>query len=183
MLLISQNLARYMQIPKSTVIRFNLAWVDSVESLVKSVADYDNDIFVDVPIGRTKPPNNSYTIEDLREITKIKNVKYLAISNVSSPKDIIEYQNMFTDQVVIVPKIESMDGVKNLSSIFSVLNQEKILMLDHDDLFSDLISNNIKSSEFFKYIDKVSIFCKENSIKMLKTRGVIFSDKDDYYYK
>ena len=75
MLLISQNLARYMPIPKSTVIRFNLAWVESIESLAKSIVDYDNDIFVDVPVGRTKPPHNSYTIEDLKEITKIKNVK------------------------------------------------------------------------------------------------------------
>ena len=55
-------------------------------------------------------------------------------------------------------------------------------MLDHDDLFSDLINNKIPPTEFFSYIEQVEDFCNENSIKLLRTRGVIFSDEDEYNY-
>ena len=42
----------------------------------------NHSIFMDLPIGRTKPPNNSYSIDELGELFKnYKNIKYFAISN------------------------------------------------------------------------------------------------------
>ena len=51
-------------------------------------------------------------------------------------------------------------------------------MLDHDDLYSNLLKNNKPSSEFTEYIDKLKEFCDENKITLLRTIGVIFSDEE-----
>ena len=60
MLIISQNAINYeLGIPKDTVLRINLAWcnsIDDLESILKKNSNYG--IFVDLPIGRVKPPNN-----------------------------------------------------------------------------------------------------------------------------
>ena len=51
-------------------------------------------------------------------------------------------------------------------------------MLDHDDLYSNLIKNNEPSSKFTEYIDKLKEFCDENNVTLLRTIGVIFSDEE-----
>jgi hypothetical protein len=185
MLLVSQNLCNYeINYPKSTVLRFNLAWVDDLSTLEKAVSNLDNDIFLDLPVGRTKPPTNKYNLSDLKNIIeKNSNIKYLAISNVGSYEDIKEPSLLFSDYLSIVPKIETLKGLENISEICSRLVGEKIIMLDHDDLFSDLIKNNISSSKFFDYIEDLVYFCELKAVKLLKTRGVIFSDEDKYRFK
>ena len=81
MLLTSQNLSRYEKIPQDAVVRINLAWVDSIKSLEDQISKFPNLIFLDLPIGRTKPPNNTYTVDEIKEvILNNTNVKYLAIS-------------------------------------------------------------------------------------------------------
>ena len=80
--------------------------------------------------------------------------------------------------ITIVPKIESRLGVENIKDITSELRDgEKIIMLDHDDLFSDLIKSGISSEEFSKYVNKLVDFCNENEIELLRTIGVIFADE------
>ena len=185
MLIVSQNLNNYdINYPKSTVIRFNLAWVEDLSTLDKDLSKLDNDVFLDLPVGRTKPPTNKYNLSDLKNIIeKNRNIKYLAISNVGSYEDIKEPSLLFSDYLSIVPKIETLEGLENISEICSSLVGEKIIMLDHDDLFSDLIKNNIPSSNFFDYIENLVYFCEKNSVKLLKTRGVIFSDEDKYRFR
>ena len=184
MLLVSQNLANYMDIPETTVVRINLAWVDNLETLEKSLSSFKNDIFIDLPVGRLKPPDNSYDFEDLIEIfDKHNNIKYLAISNVEIPEDIIKYIALCSDSISIVPKIESLRGFNRIHDICEAIPGEKMIMLDHDDLFTDLVRFGVPSSEFFAYVDKLNNFCKQNSVKLLKTRGVIFSDEDKYRYR
>jgi len=183
MILISQNLRRYMDLPKDAVIRINLAWVENLEKLETMLSSFKNEVFMDLPVGRTKPPNNNYTIEELKHIfDSNSNVKYLAISNVESSTDIYDYIQLFNRKVSIVPKIETKKSIDNISNICEAIVGEKIIMLDHDDLFTDLIQNNVPPSNFFKYIEKLENFCKEKSVRLLRTRGVIFSDKDEYYY-
>lgn len=179
----SQNLMNYMSFTEDTVVRINLAWVENLDDFEKTVSNLDNKIFVDLPIGRTKPPNNTYSINDLYDIFKRnKNIKYLAISNVESSKDLNLYEKLFSYGISLVPKIETKKGVENISKICAFLEGEKTIMLDHDDLFSDLIRNSISPKYFFDYIKKLESFCENNSIKLLKTRGVIFSDFDRYVY-
>ena len=64
-----------------------------------------------------------------------------------------KYVEILPDGLTIIPKIESIKAVNNLESIFSSLNDgEKIFMLDHDDLFSNIIKNNESESNFKDYI-------------------------------
>ena len=184
MFLVSQNLANYMKFPEDTVFRINLAWVDTIDQLEKSLSNYlDHRIYLDLPVGRTKPPNNSYSIFELENIIKkYENIDYLAISNVESPDDIKNYISIFSKNLTIVPKIESKKGVDGLLEICNALNNKKIIMLDHDDLFADLIKKQVPPSEFINYIRETEIFCRNNSIALLKTRGVVFSDIDKYSY-
>jgi predicted CopG family antitoxin len=52
---------------------------------------------------------------------------------------------------------------------------EKIVMLDHDDLYSSLVKMN-DSTKFQSYVKKLVDFCKKNNITLLRARGIIFSD-------
>ena len=66
-----------------------------------------------------------------------------------------------------------------MAKIVSFLpSEEKILMLDHDDLFSALIKNKQPSSTFINYINQLVDFCDKNNVTLLRTIGVIFSDKE-----
>ena len=85
MLIVSQNLSNYdMNIPEDAIFRINLAWVNNIEELMKILKKHSSHkIFLDLPINRTKPPDNSYLIDDLIPIiNNNENIEYLAISNV-----------------------------------------------------------------------------------------------------
>ena len=76
MLLVSQNLFRYdMEFPKDTVLRVNLAWVSSLNKLQSFLLKYDNDIFLDYPIGRTKPPSNKYDLGEIKDFSQFETWK------------------------------------------------------------------------------------------------------------
>ena len=173
-----------MDIPDNAVIRVNLAWARDINYLRGELFEgLKNDIFLDLPIGRKKPPNTKFDISELKELIKeFDRVKYFAISNIESKKDLIPYLDAFSREVNIIPKIESKKGIINIEEIISVLGENKMVMLDHDDLYADLIRCGVPSSSFFDYITRLSKFCDDNSVNLLKTRGVIFSDKDQYYY-
>jgi len=181
MRIISQNVINYnMPIPEDCILRINLAWVNSLKYLKDMLKIYSNwDIFLDLPIGRTKPPNNKYSFGDLISILKdSKNIKYFAISNVNSAKNIKEFFQKIPKHVTLVPKIESPEGVKNILEITECLGDKKIIMLDHDDLYSNLIKNHESPEKFKEYVYILSEFCKKNNIVMLRTVGVIFSDEE-----
>tara|TARA_B100000029_G_scaffold306055_1_gene298936 strand:+ start:808 stop:1380 length:573 start_codon:yes stop_codon:yes gene_type:complete len=182
MLIISQNLSNYnIPIPDDAVFRINLAWVNStneLEILLKKHAKHD--IFLDLPINRTKPPGNNYSLSDIIPIINNHgNVKFFAISNVESADDVMKYKESLDSRVNIIPKIESPKGVENIQQICEILNlDKKIIMLDHDDLYSALRSQNIPKEQFTEYIDRLTKFCKENDVILLRTIGVIFSDSE-----
>ena len=182
MLIISQNLTNYdIPIPKGAIFRVNLAWCDSVDELKNILKKYpDTPIFLDLPIKRIKPPNNRYAIEDLVSVVNSnQHIRYLAISNVESGTDLEKYVELFPKNLVIIPKIESSRAIANLQNIASVLNDtEKIFMLDHDDLFSDILKKNESESKFKEHIKTLIEFCHKNNIKLLRTVGVIFSDEE-----
>jgi len=183
MIIISQNFANYdVPLPENVILRINLAWCNSIEQLKKILKKHmDHEIFLDLPIGRIKPPNNKYTLEELVPIIEVnKNIKFLAISNVEEPGDLDTYLNLIPKHVNIVPKIESPKGVLNIRSITNALpNPEKFLMLDHDDLFSSIKRDNEPESKFVDYVSMLIKFCKENKISLLRTVGVIFSDDEE----
>jgi citrate lyase beta subunit len=181
MIITSQNLANYeINVPNDVIFRINLAWCDSIiefENILKK--HKNNDFFVDLPIKRVKPPNNKYTIEDLIPIIKAHDhIRYFAISNVESSNDLKKYVGILPKHTTIVPKIESTQAVENIDDIISVLPNEKILMLDHDDLFSSILKQNKPASTFKESIKNLVDFCEKNNVKLLRTIGVVFSDNE-----
>ena len=182
MLIISQNVTDYeLDFPKDTILRINLAWCNSLDELEKILKKYnDYGIFIDLPIGRLKPPNNRYTLKEMIPILEnYDNIKYFAVSNVDDDVDLDEFVDLVPKNITIVPKIESPNGVKNIDKIIKRLEyDEKFVMLDHDDLFSNIKKNNEDPSMFQVYIKKLMDRCKENQVGLLRTVGVVFSDDE-----
>ena len=103
----------------------------------------------------------------------------MAISNVEKKEDLLEYKKIIPNNITIVPKIESVNGIMNIKEITNELEAgNKVVMLDHDDLFSSIIKSKKPVSTFKKYISNLIIFCKKNKITLLRTVGVVFSDDE-----
>jgi hypothetical protein len=181
MRIFSQNLMNYdIPIPNGSIFRINLAWINSLDELESILKKHEHsEIFMDLPIGRTKPPNNKYSFDDvLSIIVSNKNIKYFAISNVNSSDDLKLFIDKIPDHVSLVPKIESPEAVSHIEDITNMLKGKKIIMLDHDDLFSNLMKKNEPIEKFKDYIVNLTEFCNKNNITMLRTIGVIFSDEE-----
>ena len=182
MLIVSQNISQYsISFPNDVIYRINLAWINNLQELEILLKKHDKQkIFLDLPINRIKPPNNKYSLDGIVSIlNSYENIKYFAISNVNNANDLESYNDLIPKNVTIVPKIESPDGISNVSEIVQAIpGQEKILMLDHDDLFSALTKLAEPPSNFKNYINELVEFCKENNITLLRTIGVIFSDEE-----
>jgi len=72
MFLISQNIDSYnLKLPENSVFRINLAWCNNLDEL-KSKLEKNKEMkfFIDLPIGRLKPPNNRYSLEEIVPIAK-----------------------------------------------------------------------------------------------------------------
>ena len=182
MLLVSQNAENYdIVLPNDAVFRINLAWCNTIKELDEKLSNNKkSDFFIDLPVGRIKPPNNRYTLDDMIPIIKAhSNVKFFAVSNVESKNDLIEFLEKLPDSINIVPKIESPNAVQNIDEICNAFETEKkIVMLDHDDLFSSIIRNKENKDSFQDYIKKLVNYCQENNIELLRTVGVVFSDDE-----
>jgi len=183
MLLISQNIKNHynLEFPDDVILRINLAWCNSLEELKEKLSNVKNDkFFLDLPQGRIKPPNNKYSLEEMIPILESnKQIRYFAISNVENKNDLQPFLDKLPDHINIVPKIESPNAILNIKEICDALKTEKkIVMLDHDDLFSSIIHNNEDKNSFQKYIRKLIDFCEKENISLLRTVGVMFSDDE-----
>lgn len=179
-LLVSQNLTKHLSFPQDTVLRINLAWVNTRRDLIEILSKHkSHQIFLDLPTKRVKPPNNKYTLDELKPIfKKHKNIKYFAISNVESAHDINNLKKFIPSHISIVPKIESIKAIMNIKEITTSLDKDDpIIMLDHDDLFSSIIKANEPITNFKKYIQNLITFCKKHKIRLLRARGIIFSEE------
>ena len=182
MLLASQNMLNYdLMLPKDVVFRINLAWCNTLKEL-KSILSNNkkSEFFLDLPVGRIKPPNNRYSLDDIISIIKENSsIRYFAVSNVENSSDLQPFLDKLPDYINIVPKIESSKAVLNIREICDSLKTERrIVMLDHDDLFSSIIRNNEDKNSFQEYIKKLISFCDEENISLLRTVGVMFSDDE-----
>ena len=182
MLLISQNIESYnIKLPENTVFRINMAWCNSLKELESKLnKNKEMKFFIDLPIGRIKPPNNKYTLDEIIPIIKSNsNIQYFAVSNVESRNDLEPFLKKLPDRIIIVPKIESPTAIENIDEICNELKYEKrIIMLDHDDLFSSIIHSNEDEEKFQQYIKKLVDYCENNDISLLRTVGVVFSDDE-----
>ena len=182
MILASQNMLNYdLILPKDVVFRINLAWCNTLKEL-KSILSNNkkSEFFLDLPVGRIKPPNNRYSLDDMIPVIEANpRITYFAVSNVENKSDLQPFLEKLPDYINIVPKIESPKAILNIKEICDSLKTEKkIVMLDHDDLFSSLIRNNKDRNSFQEYIKKLISFCDEENISLLRTVGVMFSDDE-----
>ncbi|MBT6194944.1 MAG: hypothetical protein HOI05_03915 [Nitrosopumilus sp.] len=183
MLLISQNIKNYynFKLPDDVVLRINLAWCNSLDELEKIISNVkDSKLFLDLPQGRIKPPNNKYSLDEMVPILESNpQIKYFAVSNVEGKKDLDPFLEKIPKNIIIVPKIESPNAVDNIKEIFESLREKKkMVMLDHDDLFSSIIKQNIDKNQFEIYIQRLAEFCSKNNVLLLRTVGVMFSDDE-----
>ena len=181
MLIISQNLTNYqVNIPEDAIFRINLAWINSLKELQDILERHQTrQIFLDLPANRTKPPNNKYDIDELTSIIKSnQNIKYFAVSNINSADDLEMYFNVIPENVILVPKIESVEGISNIKQITDALGNNKIIMFDHDDLHSSIIKSKQPISKFLEYFKTLVEYCKNNNVILLRTVGVVFSDEE-----
>ena len=182
MLLASQNMLNYdLMLPKDIVFRINLAWCNTLEQLQAILSkNKESEFFLDLPVGRIKPPNNKYSLEDIISVVKENtSIRYFAVSNVENKNDLQPFLDKLPNYINIVPKIESTKAVLNIKEICDSLKTERrIVMLDHDDLFSSIIRNNEDKNSFQEYIKKLISFCDEENISLLRTVGVMFSDDE-----
>ena len=183
MLLISQNIKNHynLEFPDDVVLRINLAWCNNLEELKEKLSKEKNaKFFLDLPQGRIKPPNNKYSLEEMIPILESnKQIKYFAVSNVEGKNDLQPFLDKLPDHINIVPKIESPNAILNIKEICDALKtEEKVVMLDHDDLFSSIIRKNENKNNFQKYIRKLIDFCEKENISLLRTVGVMFSDDE-----
>ena len=183
MLLISQNIKNHynLEFPDDVVLRINLAWCNSLEELKEKLSNEKNTkFFLDLPQGRIKPPNNKYSLDEMIPILESnKQIRYFAVSNVEGKNDLQPFLDKLPDHINIIPKIESPNAILNIKEICNALKTEKkIVMLDHDDLFSSIIRKNEDKNNFQKYIRKLIDFCEKENISLLRTVGVMFSDDE-----
>lgn len=169
-----------MDIPQHAVFRVNLAWINDLKELEVILEKHKtHKIFLDLPTNRTKPPNNKYDITELSPIINShQNIKYFAISNINSLDDLEIYFDIIPKHVTIVPKIESVEGISNIKQITDALGDDKIIMFDHDDLYSSIIKSKQPTSKFLECFHKLAEHCNENNVILLRTIGVVFGDKE-----
>jgi hypothetical protein len=182
MYIVSQNLSNYgVPLPTDCIFRINLAWINDLDELKLLLKKHQShEIFLDLPINRTKPPSNNYSLDNLVPIIESNsNIKYFAISNVDSADYLEPYVKVLPKTLNIIPKIENAKGISNIAEIINKLpTSKKIIMLDHDDLYSSLIKQNESPSKFKDYINNLINFCATNKITLLRTIGVVFSDDE-----
>jgi len=180
-IVVSQNLFKYgIAIPSNAILRVNLAWHKDLSSVRELLGKYEAyKIFLDVPVGRKKPPNFEHSFEDTAEfIEEFSNIEYVAISNVESGRDVGHFQSRVFKNVKIVPKIETFAGVKAADEILFALNYHpEILMLDHQDLYSDLVRLN-REKNYLNVVNDLITICINRKAQLLRTIGVIFSTEE-----
>ena len=179
MLLVSNNVLNCGQLllPDDTVIRINMAWISSVEDLKEQLAEIQHDVFLDNPVGRSKPPSNKYTLEELVEIMEeFPQIKYFAVSNVESRHDLFDAYHAVPDHVTVVPKIETIKGVQNIGDTLLLVGGERLIMLDHDDLFADIVRQGEDPADLYeKYVAYLERCVYGSKASILRTQGIIFS--------
>jgi len=173
MILISNHLLTLHQFKNvdDVVIRINMAHVKDIKEL-KQFVNKKQDVFLDYPKGRTKPPVPSLSLTDAITFThKYDNIKYFATSNIEEIAEVDLICDMLPDHVSFVPKIETLRGVQNLESLFKT---GKIfhIMLDGEDLYTD-INNDVDL--FLNLKDRVQHNCMKYGVELLELYGVVFS--------
>jgi len=175
MILYSRHLLKLgIPIPDDAVIRINIAWIPNMLTLISALETTNHEVFIDYPLGRTKPPTVQLSMIDvIRTVfTEHSKIGYLAISNAEAQKDMQKIKNMLPPGITLVPKIETAKGINNLETIVRGAYSNTI-MFDSEDLFTNLGCN---VEAFEEAVRALKAKVKKLNINMLQLYGVVFSD-------
>ncbi len=173
MILVSNHLQQFIPIPEEAVIRINMAWVKDFIELTTIVSENlikGNRIYLDYPYNRSKFPKTTMSFEDAYLICNHHDIDYFAVSNIEDINVAKEIINRLPLHTEFVPKIETLNGVKNLTNLIVKCGIHTI-MLDKEDLLVDVNKDN---AEFFKCVEQVRVICKSLNVKLLELQGVVF---------
>lgn len=149
----------------------NLAWFKEAKDVKKELLKHNN-VFVDIPDHRRKPPKRVVSKETLELIKNQKQIKFIGVSNCNIKK-LIENHNNFNKQ--IVPKIEEINGIKDIDKICKFLKKtykkNRFVMIDHEDMYENL---NSVSEDVIKAIKKIYTTCKKHNCIPIIVSGVVF---------
>lgn len=174
LLIISQN-ARLssLVIPPHAVLRVNVAWIKSKEQLDSVLENAENDVFLDFPEGRKKPPLPVLKLPDLlAAMRRHRRVRYFGATDVRDARTVKRLLGLIPPSVQLIPKIESRAGVDALEEIAEALPYAtKYIMLDKEDLYTDMSNDN---ASFLDYLQRVREQCSRCGVHPLELAGVIF---------
>ena len=162
----SIHLCGKVAIPKGAIIRVNMAFVNTRAKLVHSIKSVKNDVFLDIPTKRIKPPISLLGLGDaLHAMNRCANVKYFAVSNSEKWGRMRFLRSKIPARIKIIPKIETALGVANLKKIVSFAQTDTI-MLDKTDLFFDVKDCGV----YEKLIKQL----RGSGVKIFEQQGVVF---------
>lgn len=163
-----------LNIPENAVVRINVAWVQNAKELVNIIEDNkDRVVWLDYPTGRTKPPKPVLSLADSIDFCKkYNNIKYFAFSNAEDVNIVELIRNNVPKDIKLIPKIETVAGIHNLVKICKSAKTD-VIMLDKEDLYISVGGSN---EEFNDLVNLATSTCKNNNIKCLTLKGVVFSE-------
>jgi citrate lyase beta subunit len=175
MIIVSNHLLRHKEIEVADylVVRLNLAWVKNKEEAYRILDSIEQDIYLDYPQGRSKPPAPTITLDEALELAKHGNVKYFGVSNVEDPFEIAKIVKQLPENVGIIPKIETVKGIRNMRDI-QTYSHARYMMLDKEDLYIDA---GMRNDVFELLVEAARNIASENNINLLELQGVVFSDE------
>lgn len=165
MLIVSNNLVGNMPIDRNATLRINLAWIKDIQEAKKILDNSSHYIYLDYPMGRTKPPKPTIKLEEALKLTSHHKVKYFAISNSEDPKYLENILNKIGN-TILVPKVETEKGIKNIQGMIDI--GIKYIMLDKEDLYVDI---GCDSDKFNELVDEARSY---KNINVLELKGVVF---------
>jgi len=161
-----------MPLPADAVIRVNLAWSKDRDDAERAVSQLRGcKIFLDYPQGRTKPPKPVVTLDEAIALANKYEVAYFAVSNIESHLPLLGIKSLLHIAIQLVPKIESMKGVNNMSSIIKKTGVQ-YLMLDKEDLWTSCGHNQ---SHFDAAVQAARNHAQYNEVHLLELQGVVFT--------
>lgn len=154
------------------VIRINVAWIPTKKELTELLGDIKHDIFLDYPLGRSKPPRPKLSLDEvIGLIPSFSHINYFAVSNVEDPIAVARIKSRLPEGVELVPKIETRKGIESLPEIIDSI-KAKYIMLDKEDLYVNVHHDQL---QFDALVKKARIACKKKKVGVLELQGVVFA--------
>jgi len=157
------------------VIRINVAWIPTKKKLTDLLRTIKHDIFLDYPLGRSKPPRPKLSLDEvIKLIPSFSHIKYFAVSNVEDPVAVAKIKARLPKNIELVPKIETKKGIEWLPKIIDSIDAKHI-MLDKEDLYV-----NVRHDQraFDALVKKARMSCKKKGVGVLELQGVVFAPHD-----